>query len=939
VKTSTALTSLRASLLRSAAALLIGAATLTPTAALAQRNNTLPEAQAFFNQGDLRSANTVLRNVLRDNPNDGAARILAARLALAAGNGAGAQAEIDRARAAGVSRDNTRTIMAEAMIYQRRFADATTELATNVPAQFQGEAARIRGLAFVAQNRPAEAIPQLVQAERLQPRDVQTKIDLARGYAMARDVRNAEAAIDRALALNPRSVRALLIKGDLTRSSQGLARGLAFFDQALQIDPNSLEGRLERAATLVDLRRETEARQEIDRINKLAPQGHPLALYLDAVLRTRKQEYQEAQALMQRTRGVLDNYPPAMLLQGLIAYETNNMEQAEKFLDAVLKVAPDSPVARRLYGATLLRRGDADGTIKALEPLVKAGQADSRLLALLGSAYARKNEFNTAVRYFEQAVQREPNQAALRAQLAMSRVALGQNVQAMQDLQAILRIDPRSLQALTMTTLIDLRSRNFQSSLASAQRLVQNYPELPLAYNMRAASYLGLNRLKEAEADFRTALQKRPDYHEARRNLAQLYRLQGRFDLARRELTQVLESDRNNVRTLLALADVAAAQNRREEQIQWLRRAATANPKDLLPRLSLVNVLLQTGDRTRALEEAAAVDRDFPNNPAAIETLGLAQLQTRDFSRAISTYQRLVNLQPNSIPARMLLARAYTSANQPLQARNTYRAALQLQGPQRGALLVDLMGFEAAQKQFDTALSYAAELRRAFPGQNVADATIGDLYLGAGRNKEAAASYEAARKVGNTRLLTINLSRAYQRLNQPDNAVRVLNDWLRTSPQDAPVRLQVANVLLEAGRYPQAAAAFEAIRRGGNNSPAVLNNLAWSYNRMNDPRAIQFAEAAYKAAPDSPEIADTLGWILVQRNRDVRRGLTLIQGAAAKMKNAPDVQYHLAFALRANGRPQEAIRVLDQLLAGNPRNFENLNNARALLSQLRATGR
>jgi putative PEP-CTERM system TPR-repeat lipoprotein len=912
-------------------------ATVIAGTAFAQGAGALGKAQAFFNQGNLRAAQIELRNALRANPNDAQARLLQARIFLRVGQGIGAQTEIEAARRAGVDRNQTRTLMAEALVLQRRSQDALRELETGVPTSLAGEAARVTALAQLSMADPKKALESAQRAVQLQPRDSQTYIDLARIWVANRDVNRALGAIDQALALEPRNVRGLLVKGDLVRSTQGLGKALPFFDQALQLDPQSIEARLERTATLVDLRREAEATQELERLSKQIP-DHPLVLYLDAVMKTRQQKFTEAQALMQRTKGTLDQYPPAMLLQGMIAYETNNLEQAQTFLSRVMQAAPQNPLARRLLGATQLRRNDADGAIATLMPLVQANQADSRLLALIGAAYARKNDYTNATKFFEQAVQREPNQPALRAQLAMGRVALGQNVQATQDLQNILRLDPKSLQALTMITLIDLRSRNFKTALTSAQRLVQTYPELPLAYNMLAAAQLGMGNAKDAEANFRRALEKKPDYHEARRNLAQLYRTQNKFAEARRELQLVLESDRNNVRTMLALADIAAGQNRSDEQVQWLRRAVTAEPRNIVPRVQLTNAFLRMNDRAKALEEATTLDRDFPNNPAALELLGLAQISNQQFDRAIGTYNRLIGQQPQSIAAHVLLARAYAAAKQPADARRIYQRALALQGQDRPGLLVDVMNFEASQNNFDTALGYANELRRISPNTAVADATIGNLFMGARRWADAARAYEAARKVRFERPVAINLSRAYENLGQTDQSAAVLRAWLQRNPTDAAVRLQVANVLLTGGRYPQAIAEYEGIVKANGGSPAVLNNLAWAYNKVNDRRALATAQQANRLAPDAPEIQDTLGWILVSRNIDPRQGLQLLQRAAQRLRNNPDVQYHLAFALRANGRPREAIQLLDQTLARH-KEFDQIAEARALLSQLRAQGR
>ena len=43
----------------------------------------------------------------------------------------------------------------------------------------------------------------------------------------------------------------------------------------------------------------------------------------------------------------------------------------------------------------------------------------------------------------------------------------------------------------------------------------------------------------------------------------------------------------------------------------------------------------------------------------------------------------------------------------------------------------------------------------------------------------------------------------------------------------------------------------------------VLNNLAWLYQKINNDRAIELGERAFRLSPEKPEIVDTYGWILV----------------------------------------------------------------------------
>ena len=112
----------------------------------------------------------------------------------------------------------------------------------------------------------------------------------------------------------------------------------------------------------------------------------------------------------------------------------------------------------------------------------------------------------------------------------------------------------------------------------------------------------------------------------------------------------------------------------------------------------------------------------------------------------------------------------------------------------------------------------------------------------------------------------------------------------------------------------------------------ALNNLAWLYHTQNDPRSVERAQQAYDLAPDRPEIADTLGWLLLE-NGDPERGLVLLQEAAGKAPHIPAIRYHRAVALAKNDRGEEARKELERLLRDHS-GFDEEGDARSLLTQL-----
>lgn len=931
-----------------AATAAFGATSVLPPEAVAgsrpaASSSPLAKAREHYNRGDYRAATIELRNALRANPNSVPARLLQAQVYLRMQQGIPAQTEVEAARRAGASKDDTRHLMAEAMVLQRRYADALEEAKADlVPKAHAAEAARVRGAAQMGLRKLDEAKAEFAEAEQLAPRNVQVQLDLARYHAAARDMKSAEAAVDKALSLDPRNTRALVLKGDLVRASQGLEKALPLFNQALQIDPNNMEARLERAATLTDLKRHKEALADLQRIDRAMP-DHPLSLYLQAVIKVRERKFEDAESLMARTKGALSKFPPALMLQGVISYQRGNLQQAQSSLRDLMQVAPNHTLARRLYAMTLLRNGDADGAIAAAKPLVEKSEADGRLLALMASAYARKGNYDEAEKYLEQAVAADPEQSALKTQLAMTRVAQGENTAAIRDLEEVLKDDPTSLQALMMAALVKMKEGNFREALLASDRLVKAHPDLAIGYNLRGAAFLGQSKLKEAESNFRAAIQKKPDYHEARRNLAQLLAADGRTADARRELMRALEGDGQNTKTLMALAEVARVEKKPEERVDWLKKAVATNRDTLAPRLRLIQAYLETNRNKEALAETNALSRDFPNNPAALEATGRTQLAAGEAGAAAATFERLTKAVPNDVNARVLYARALQENKRVDAARRAYTLALNLKDQNLTQVYLDLMALEAREGNFKQAIAHGQALKarspKSGPQSGVADRALGDLYMGNRQWAEAAASYEAARKAqGLDPMLGLSLAQAYAVSKKPDQAMAVLNEVLKTQPKHTAARIALADIHMQAKRYPQALEQYNGLEEEARNSPAVLNNMAWLYGELKDKRAIPTAEAAYKKAPKAPEVQDTLGFLLVQQRVDVKRGLALIQEAVKARPDNPDMRYHLAVALNANGKRAEAQQELENILSKH-KSFDSITLAQQTLQQIKAGGR
>ena len=115
---------------------------------------------------------------------------------------------------------------------------------------------------------------------------------------------------------------------------------------------------------------------------------------------------------------------------------------------------------------------------------------------------------------------------------------------------------------------------------------------------------------------------------------------------------------------------------------------------------------------------------------------------------------------------------------------------------------------------------------------------------------------------------------------------------------------------------------YEARTRQSPNDAQVHRNLGDIYFQSGrlDP-ALAAYERAIELAPRDPEIMNNLAWALATREgasvEDKARALALAE-TAARLKPEPFILDTLAEALFQNGRPSEALRVIETALALNP---------------------
>ncbi len=115
----------------------------------------------------------------------------------------------------------------------------------------------------------------------------------------------------------------------------------------------------------------------------------------------------------------------------------------------------------------------------------------------------------------------------------------------------------------------------------------------------------------------------------------------------------------------------------------------------------------------------------------------------------------------------------------------------------------------------------------------------------------------------------------------------------------------------------------------------AANNLASNLSDFggNLDEALKFAQVAREAAPEDPNVGDTLGWIYYKKGL-YDTSYPLISEAAKKLEKNAVIRYHLGMVLSKKGKTKEAAAELRAALALDA-NFPGSAEAKKELTTLK----
>jgi len=871
----------------------------------------LVDAQKALKAGNPRLAVILMKNAVNAEPKNAMIRAQLGLVLLESGDLASAERELRQARADGAPEQFVLQALFQTMLTRHEVQKLLEEFPDPGPianGPTVPDVLKARALALQSLGRNADAAAAMDHALALR-RDIPTLLSRARLAERQGNMSLAKSLDDEALKIDSSNGDALLFKLGILMLSNDNAGALALSDQIVHRFPASLPAHLARIEIFLTLKQDNKAKIEVDAILARSPSA-AIAQYYKALLLARANDVKGAWRIAQSLPPELAQSQPSIAIMiSQMAIGTGNIETAASILSGALAKLPDNSELRLRLAAVRMQQNSLEAALNVLQPLKDS--SDPRTLALLSQVYLKLGRYNDALGALNRLNTAGGGTPGVKRELALVELQTGQSDQGLKDLIELAAKQPTDPTIVAPLVAALIQARRFPDALAAAERLGADPKQRVQSLLLRGQILVRKDDTNEALAAFQSALQLE------RKNVAALYYRASVFESVRRypeavrDLQTIVAIDPKNVSAIVKMAEIAARQNQDTNVRTLLTRAIALSPQDPAPRIALARYLTARGELKNALATGLELIKVHPNNGEALAIVGGLQLSLGQKAQAIATFRKLTSVETGSATAQLLLANALFSAGDRAGASTALDMAssaepnsVQVRAAQINLLVAigDVKGAVVSARAFQTNN----------PG-TTSDLLVADTYVQAKEFSQAAAVLTKSLAERPNSAVLIGLAQIAASTGDTKRAQDLMSNWLNTNPRDLSVRTQYATRLMQDGENKNAVAQFEIVLRQDPNNVTSLNNLGWILQKDDPKRALVLVSKAYRASPNSPEVADTFGW-LKYLAKDAKGAVELLKHAHDLRPKDGEITYHLVLALDASGNRGAAKGLLAALL-------------------------
>lgn len=609
------------------------------------------EARDAIDAGNFREADIHLRNLLRQEPQDTAARVLLGRVALELDDPVGAEGQLSRALELGAEPALVKLPLVQALVEQGKHESALEQAVQGppVPGNERSDLLRLTGVAHSALGELEAAESDFREALAEQPESLEIRTELAGLLIAMERVEDARTMITGVLGQEPGYAPALLLLGQLDRAGGDTDSAEQAFRAVAEIARSGSGVRTAAIAQLAELRLARGDKEGAARwAETLATDvpGEPISEYVTAQLELARGEVESAARRLEAVLAEHPDYLPATVLLGVVSADSGNFGQSEMYLRTAIARAPGDERARLMLARTYLLQGRLDHAREVLGGAYADAVGDAVLFALAGRLSLERGEIAAAEEYFEQSASIATQTPEQLFGLARIYAAAGEAERAVQLLESLDFSTPEEAAVASYVLVISyLSSNDLASAMTEARRLVATLPQESWTHALAANVASRLDDSATARRELGLALEIDPDQAAMVIALAGLELADGDAPRAADRVGQLYEHSPTATTAILAYRAASAAG--REKSESFLEDWLTREPLDPAVNFAYGSYLLRSGDPDAAISRFENVVAADPNHAEASNNLAWL-LSERGDPRALEFARKAYSAAPGN---------------------------------------------------------------------------------------------------------------------------------------------------------------------------------------------------------------------------------------------------------------------------------------------------
>ncbi len=445
---------------------------------------------------------------------------------------------------------------------------------------------------------------------------------------------------------------------------------------------------------------------------------------------------------------------------------------------------------------------------------------DSRLLR--GWCYLRQKKDAQAIAEFNQVIAMDPENARAHQYLADFYFASGKKELALAELDKVIELDETSKPAFLSRGKLLLGRKEYQDALT----------------DLVSASELGV-------LDF-----------DSQMNLAEAALGAGRNDLAEKALTQYIEAKPELLRPYLLRARARAGQRDYRGAIEDCTHVIAKDPKNYPVILERASYHVKAGNNLSAKTDFETYTKLNPARLDGFVQMGKHQLAIGQRASALATFKRALQIDGNSVAARLGYQTAYESL------RPASRVVVESKESRMRRLGYDELmatGFDALRRGEgkEAEMAFTLAVKRD-PNSAMARRNLANILMSQGQSGAAQRQLEALKALGDVKKEdTVHLAKSFLRGGSPDKAAALLSRHLEKERSDVDATIALCESYLSLGKPSYAIELCLKAMTTHKNSPDY-GKLERYYNSMKDSLDRRSTTKPVKRKRDQQRIPSTL---------------------------------------------------------------------------------